>query len=60
MSTTLIETKSTITRNSSNREALIAMCDRARMGGGYFTIIERWTNNDWWTDFVIYVPVTVA
>lgn len=39
---------------------LIEMCHRARMGGGYYTITERFTAGDWWTDFVIYVPVTLS
>lgn len=50
------EHKSTITRNSVNRDALLRLCDTARMKGGWFTITERWDGRDWFTDFVIFLP----
>jgi hypothetical protein len=45
---------SKVTRHSPNAEVLRKQCDAAVKTGGFFSVVETWENNDWWSTYAIY------
>lgn len=56
MSINMIVSK--VTRNSVNADVLREACKVASEKGLAFSIVETFTNNDWWTEYSIERPIT--